>query len=107
MSRVIKIRPVTEYVDKKTLQLFGHIFRCNNRDPLRQITFADHRLTPLRPALHRVGRPRDKWTDDALRKAWRICREPDDVSEYAAEDKQIDDIWFAAQWKLDPFTNTE
>ena len=89
------------------MQLLGHTIRCNNRDPLRQITFADHRLTPLKPALGRVGRPRDKWIDDVLRKAWRICREPDDTSEYKAENKQIDEIWFAAKWKLQPFTGKD
>ena len=107
MARVLKVRPITEYIYKKKLQLLGHIIRCNNKDPLRQVTFADHRLTPLKPALRRVGRPRDKWVDDALRKAWRICREPGDTSEYSAEDRQIDDIWFAAQWKMDPFTSND
>ena len=62
----LRIKPVTELIDKRKIQLLGHIIRSNRNDPMKQVTFCDGSLTPVTPALRRVGRPRQKWNEYVL-----------------------------------------
>ena len=64
-----KIKKVTHTLKLKRLSLLGHIIRADPNDPLKQVTFANESLDVLTPALRRVGRPRQKWTETTLKDA--------------------------------------
>ena len=97
----LKIKPVTELIDNRKIQLLGHIIRSNRNDPLKQVTFCDGNLTPVTPALRRVGRPRQKWNEYILSRVWQQCRQDD--SDYTGTQEQKDLIRFNAQWRIKPF----
>ena len=54
---------------KRKLTLLGHIIRQSKRepkDPMVQVTFVGKNIMPRTPAYRRVGRPRQKWTEETL-----------------------------------------
>ena len=89
------------------MKLLGHIIRAalNNRnDPLSEITFSNiDILEPLTPAYKRVGKPRFKWAQHVLEKAWRHCREEGDYTEYTGTIDQVETIKIHALFYQKPF----
>ena len=100
----LKIRPITELIDKRKIKLLGHIIRADRNDPLQEITFSDPiNLTPLIPAYKRVGKPRIKWVDHVMGKAWNVCRGDDNTTPLTGTPEQIEKIKFHARRKIKLF----
>jgi hypothetical protein len=69
------IRPITEFIDTKAQTLLGHILRCADTDPLRQITFLPGSAVPNLYRRKRLGRPKGHWTISQCRRAFESLRD--------------------------------
>lgn len=66
-----KIKTFSEHYIKQGQALFGHVLRCSEEDPLRQVTFEPNSARPMLPEKYRVGRPRLHWTIENMTQTWR------------------------------------
>ena len=68
-----KIGPISHIIKIMQITLMGHIIRVgirHNNDPPFNVTFKEiDALRPLRAHTKRVGRPKQKWTEDVMRRA--------------------------------------
>ena len=69
-----KPAPISTMIKNRQDTLLGHIIRAGSRnvhDPLFVVTFSDYAtLKQLRTITKRVGRPKLKWVDETMRRAW-------------------------------------
>ena len=56
-----RIKSFSEYHKERTAKLLGHIIKCEDADPLRQITFQEGTAYRLDYGKKRVGKPRQNW----------------------------------------------
>ena len=67
------VRPLSEQLLEKQLQLIGKVALSPAGSPLRRDTFFDGTLTPqIGRYVRRVGRPRQDWTTCLLQEARRL-----------------------------------
>ena len=57
--------------------MLGHIIREANSEPTRQATFRGRNIRPNYPRKKRVGRPRQKWTIETMKRTWDALRKED------------------------------
>ena len=57
---------------KARFRLFGHVLRASPADSLVQVTFLSDGLTPRAPTRRRPGRPKEDWTTEGYKDAYRI-----------------------------------
>ena len=55
-------------------KLLGHVLRASNEDPLRQVTFVEDSAKPLAYTKRRSGKPREQWTEVAMKRVWKEFR---------------------------------
>ena len=61
-----KIKLISEMLKDKRKRLLGHVMRCENSDPLYQVTFKDE--GGYKQFDHkRVGRPRGHWAEETMK----------------------------------------
>ena len=49
----------------RKLKLLGHVIRCGEEDPMRQVTFQQNSRRDLTFGQRRIGRPKNQWTTEA------------------------------------------
>ena len=59
-----KIRLVSEMLRDKRKRLLGHTMRCEEKDPMYQVTFDKEGLKKFED--RRVGRPRGHWAETTI-----------------------------------------
>ena len=56
-----KLIRFSEYQMNRRAKLFGHIIRCGNYDPMRQVSFLPDLASRVEYGTKRVGKPRQNW----------------------------------------------
>ena len=64
------IKPFSEYIQKKSKSLLGHIVRADAADPMRICTLEPDSNIPTYNQRRRVGRPRDQWAVNTYKHIW-------------------------------------
>ena len=80
------MRPISEVLKEKKLDLLGHVLRRDFSHPLQQVTFDTAADIPYsRPlaikgtnSTRRQGRPRPHWTYENMSAAWNYIRAHDE-----------------------------
>ena len=93
------------------MTLLGHVIRAGTRDrndPMYQITFQGADLEPKTTTYRRVGRPRHKWHQETMTKAWQTMpHQTGSIPEYTGSKKQRKQIRAAAIDREGPFAKSK
>ena len=60
----------SETWQKTKLKLLGHIMRCSEEDPIRQVVLEPGGWEPKQELKRRVGKPRQNWLEHSLQVAF-------------------------------------
>ena len=66
--------PFSKAYKYRRQKLLGHVLRSSNVDPLRQVTFVEDSAKPLAYTKRRSGKPREQWTEVAMKRVWKEFR---------------------------------
>ena len=75
-----KVRLVSETLKLRRRKLLGHVMRCDEADPMYQVTFANEGFNGY--DYRRVGRPRGHWAETTIKETFSEIEE----LEYERED---------------------
>jgi len=82
-----QIMKFSEFHEKRRSNLLGHLIRCENEDPLRQITFQNDSARRNIIGKKRVGKPRQNWIHQAKKHVWNnILKKAEDYTETEQQD---------------------
>ena len=84
-----KIKPLTEVLEQRKLKLLGQVLRRERerQRPQHQVTFTTTSATPRESQQRRVGRPRQNWTNNNMKKAWEIISQNNPLQPFHAFDR--------------------
>ena len=106
-NRHKEVRPFNKAYKLRRQKLLGHVLRASNEDPLRQVTFVEDSAKPLSYTKKRAGKPREQWTEQAMKRVWKEFRHeapkanasrPNKKRKYKASGRQTK---YILQWAKD------
>ena len=101
------ILPFSKAYKIRRQKLLGHVLRAENHDPMRQVTFNKNTGKPVTFTKKRSGKPREQWTEQAMKRVWKEFRHeapkanasrPNKKRKYKASGRQAK---YILQWAKD------